>query len=188
MGNSAQTLDQQIQFARHNFENHQALIRFSDAKAGAMITLFVFLAASGLQVVKDAALSTHLKPYSIGLLSALFVASGIGLFGSFLLCLWFVQEVLRPRGARYYEHPKPGTHLFWQDHVVAHRNSDAYFEAVKLATPDLLLRNLTDQIFELAHISQEKMTSLHAGRRACWFGFWCWVLAITSGLIILRLK
>ena len=32
--------DKQIQFARHNFDNHQALIRSSDAKAGADTSWF----------------------------------------------------------------------------------------------------------------------------------------------------
>ena len=36
------TLEQQIQFARHNFENHQALIRFADTKAAAIITIVIF--------------------------------------------------------------------------------------------------------------------------------------------------
>ena len=35
----ANTLEHQIQFARHNFDNHQALICASDAKAGVMVTL-----------------------------------------------------------------------------------------------------------------------------------------------------
>lgn len=39
-----------IQFARHNFDNHQALIRSSDTKAGVTVTIMVFLAASALQV------------------------------------------------------------------------------------------------------------------------------------------
>ncbi|HEY6306454.1 MAG TPA: hypothetical protein VI488_08380 [Candidatus Angelobacter sp.] len=158
MESPEKAFEQQIQFARHNFENHQALIRFSDAKAGVMITLLVFLAASGLQIIKEA-------------VSVLLVGSCIGLVGAFLRCLWSVQAVLRPRGARYYGSSAPGTHLLWQEHVVAHGTNDAYSEATKAAAPELLLKNLTDQVFELAHISREKMAGLHKGRRACWFGF-----------------
>ena len=44
---SDSALDNQIQFARHNFDNHQALIRSADTKAGAAITIMAFLAASG---------------------------------------------------------------------------------------------------------------------------------------------
>ncbi len=42
----------QLQFLRHNFDNHQNLIRFADAKAAAYITLMVFLGASSFPVAK----------------------------------------------------------------------------------------------------------------------------------------
>jgi len=185
---SERLIDQQIQFARHDFENLQALIRFSDTKAGATLTLLVFLGASGLQIIKEAVLATHLSPRPVALLSVLLVFSCGGLLCAFLACLWAVQAVLRPRGARYYRTPTPGTDLLWQDHITAHGTNDAYYQAVKIAESGLLLKNLTDQVFELAHISQEKMAGIHAAWKACWFGFWCWVVAITSGLILLRLK
>jgi hypothetical protein len=51
---SDQQLGQLILFARHNFDDYQALIRASDAKAGVLVTLMVFLAASSSQVSKDA--------------------------------------------------------------------------------------------------------------------------------------
>ena len=37
-------LELAIQFTRHNFDNHQALIRSSDTKAGVLVTIMVFLA------------------------------------------------------------------------------------------------------------------------------------------------
>jgi hypothetical protein len=92
MADPEKPFDQQIQFARHNFENHQALIRFSDTKAGAMITLFVFLAASGLQIIKEAGQATHFKPCRVALLSILLVVSCLGLVGAFLRCLWSVLQ------------------------------------------------------------------------------------------------
>ena len=71
---------------------------------------------------------------------------------------------------------------------MAHGSNGAYSEAVKIAQPWLLLENLTDQVFELAHISREKMAGLHAARGACWFGFWCWILAVVSGLILFEVE
>lgn len=181
-------LELQIQFARHNFENHQALIRFSDTKAAAMVTLYVFLAASALQVVKDAVYVVHLKPWGVAVTSVLFFGSSAGLLIGFWVCVLAVHSVLRPRGARYYRDPKPGTDLLWQEHVTAHQTNTAYLQAVQNAQPELLLKNLTDQIFELAHISKEKMAGLQSGRQACWFGFWCWILVIVSGVVLMRLK
>jgi hypothetical protein len=188
MSDAEKLWDLQLQFARHNFENHQALIRFSDTKAGAMITLYVFLAASALQVIKDAAVAVHVRPGTVAVASLVFVGSTAGLLVGFIVCVIAVQSVLRPRGARFYCDPKPGTDLFWQEHVIAHRTNAAYQAAVQTAQPELLLKNLTDQIFELAHISKEKMAYLQSGRKACWFGFWCWILSISSGVILLRLK
>ena len=46
--------DLQIAFARHNFEDQQALIRSADAKAGAFITLLLFLAAIVIPLGKEA--------------------------------------------------------------------------------------------------------------------------------------
>ena len=40
------------------------------------------------------------------------------------------------------------------------RNADHYFHAVRKADSELLLRNLTDQIFELALISRKKMAAI----------------------------
>jgi hypothetical protein len=72
MSDAEKLWDLQLQFARHNFENHQALIRFSDTKAGAMITLYVFLAASALQVIKDAAVAVHVRPGTVAVASLVF--------------------------------------------------------------------------------------------------------------------
>jgi hypothetical protein len=43
-----------ITFARHNFDTHQALLRFTDTKAGAFLTVVIFLAGSDIPIVKDA--------------------------------------------------------------------------------------------------------------------------------------
>jgi hypothetical protein len=153
-----------------------------------MITLFIFLIASALQVARDAGQKAHFDSWLVGAVTATFFVSAAGLLIAFFSCLWSVQSVLRPRGARHYKSPTTGTDLLWQEHVVAHGSGAAYFEAVKMAQSELLLKNLTDQVFELAHISKEKMAGLHAARRACWLGFCCWIVLVTSSLILLRLK
>ena len=188
MSDAEKLADVQFQFARHNFENLQALIRLSDTKAAAMITLYVFLAATALQVIKDVVPAVHLKRGVVQVVPLLFLLSAVGLLAGFLSCLFAIQSVLRPRGARYYSDPKPGSELLWQDHIVAHRTNRAYLEAIVASQPELLLKNLTDQIFELAHISKEKMAGVQSGWKACWFGFWCWIAVIASGVILLRLK
>lgn len=142
-----------------------------------MVTLFLFLAASALQVIKDATTAMHLRPALVFWLSLAYVISCFGMLIAFSRCVWAVQGVLRPRGARHYKNPAPGSEMLWQDHVIAHGTNTNYSEAVKKAEPELLLKNLTDQVFELAHISREKMDALQHGRRAIWLGFWCWCVA-----------
>jgi hypothetical protein len=181
----ANDLDKQIQFARHNFDNHQSLIRASDAKAGATATIMVFLAASALQISKDAIGRLHTQPCPVALGSGLFILASIGLFFSVLRSFIAVHRVLRPRGARFTPTQK-GHELMWQDHVLLHQNNEEYFSAVRAAPPELILRNLTDQIFELAHISKEKMDALTNIRSLIWLGFASWVTLIASGLLLGR--
>ncbi len=179
------TLELAIQFARHNFDNHQALIRSSDAKAGVLVTIMVFLAASALQIGKDSVVKLHLQPCLVAWTSTLFVLAAVGLFASVLWSFIVVFRVIRPRGARYTV-PQKGHDLMWQEHVLLHEDNEAYFSAVKASDPELILRNLTDQVFELAHISKEKMQAIAKNRGVAWLGFCSWVLLIGSGLILGR--
>jgi hypothetical protein len=178
-------LELAIQFARHNFDNHQALIRSSDTKAGVTVTIMVFLAASALQVVKGAVFKLHWQPCFVALASVIFLIAVVGLLAAVLWSFVVVFEVLRPRGARYTV-PQKGRDLMWQEHVLLHENNEAYFSAVISAVPELILRNLTDQVYELAHISKEKMQTLARNRGVAWLGFGSWVILIGSGLILGR--
>jgi uncharacterized YccA/Bax inhibitor family protein len=92
--------DGAIQFARHNFDNHQSLIRSSDTKAGVMVTIAVFLAASALQISKDAVSKLAWSPCSHLLSSLVFVGGSLGLFVSVLWAFVTVLRVLKPRGAQ----------------------------------------------------------------------------------------
>jgi hypothetical protein len=185
MNSDDKALEIAIQFARHNFDNHQALIRSSDTKAGVMVTIMVFLAASALQIGKDSVVKLHLQPCLVAWTSVLFVLAAVGLFASVLWSFVVVFRVVRPRGARYTV-PQKGHDLLWQDHVLLYENNEAYFSAVRAAVPELILRNLTDQVYELSHISKEKMQALAKNRAVVWLGFGSWVILIGSGLILGR--
>jgi hypothetical protein len=178
-------LELAIQFARHNFDNHQALIRSSDTKAGVTVTIMAFLAASALQIGKDSVVKLHLQPWIVALSSVIFLLAAAGVLAAVLWSFVVVFEVLRPRGARYTA-PSKGCNLMWQEHVVLYENNEAYFSAVRSAAPELILRNLTDQVYELAHISKEKMQTLAKNRAVAWLGFGSWVVLIASGLVLGR--
>jgi hypothetical protein len=185
----ASTADQTL-FVRHNFDNLQALIRFSDTKAAALVTLMVFLGASGLQVSKEAIPAVHFSECYFAVLTAssIFVGAVLAFVISLTICVWTVQTVLRPRGARHYKPGKGESNLMWQDHIASYGDNAAYFKAVSSASPGLLLRNVSDQVFELAHISKEKMNALHWTRRTLWWGFWSWLMTIVSAMLLVRWK
>jgi len=153
-------LDKQIQFARHNFDNHQSLIRASDAKAGATVTIMVFLAASALQISKEAIAKLHLRPCSVAIESGLFILASVGLLVSVLWSFIAAHRVLRPRGARFTS-PQKGRELMWQDHVLLHQNNEEYFSAVRTASPEVILRNTVE-----GHINRLKLIKRHMYGRA----------------------
>ncbi len=54
--------------------------------------------------------------------------------------------------------------------------------------PLALLRNTTDQVFELSHISKEKMDAFHQARYRLWILFSFWALTVVAGILIVRWK
>ena len=187
MPNPDPTLDQQIQFARHNFENHQALIRFADTKAAAIITIVIFLGASGLQIAKEATHSLNFDTHAGLAVSIVFICSCVTFLLAFAWCLVRVEMTLMPRAGHTHQ-PQAGRDILWQDHVLVHSSDQQYFDAVKKADSELLLRNLTDQIFELAHISRAKMVNIQQSRRASLWAAASWIVNMISALILLRWK
>jgi hypothetical protein len=180
------TIDDQIDFARHNFDNHQSLIRFADTKAAAYLTLLVFLGASGMPVAKDAVPKLEFIEGTKLLGSSLYLLSCVSFLVGFFWTLALVYFIIRPRGARFYRSPERGHELMFFGHVMLHKNHEDYFHAVSNAKVDLLLRNLTDQVFELAKICQEKMVHLSNARFPVLLAFCSWAASLGLGLWILR--
>jgi hypothetical protein len=178
----------QFTFARHAFDNYQALIRSVDAKAGALLALAVFLGASLFPIMKDAIPQLRPCPAVLLTLSIAFAASGGAFLLSFLSILHSISGVIRPRGARFYKEMNKMQDLLWQEHIVKHPDNVSYFEAVSNAPLPVLLRNFTDQVFELAHISKEKMGALNNGFRSLYWLLVSWLINLCSGLILLRYK
>jgi len=180
-------LSEQILFARHNFDNLQAMIRFSDTKAAALLTVLIFLGASGLSFARDGMQRLAWLSSASFLVSSLFVASGAAFLLAFFGSLGSVQSVLKPRTG------PPGAasgrqRLMWQDHVLDHRSAQAYFAAVSGASNALILENLTDQVFELATISKGKMDALKDATWLVWWAFVAWVGLVVTSLLLLMWK
>jgi hypothetical protein len=178
----------QLQFARHNFDNHQNLIRFADTKAAAFVTVMVFLGASSFPFAKDVVGKLRWQWYGGAFTSGVYVVSYLVFLLAFLAIVILTLEVIKPRGARHYRSPQAGRSLMFYEHILMHTSTDTYFDAVAAAPPDLILRNTTDQVFELAHICRDKMAALTRARTFLFIAFYSWLFNICTGLLIMRWK
>jgi hypothetical protein len=180
--------EDQLTFARHNFDNQQSLIRAADTKAGLYVTLILFLGAVTIPLGKDVVPRLSWVPCGGAVTSAAYIVSYVVFAAGFIWSLMLVRHVVTPRSARHYADPQPGHELHFYKHVLLHRDNAEYFQAVQQAPPELLLRNLTDQIFELAYICDEKMTAVRAARAPITLTFFAWLVNAGFGLWIARWK
>jgi hypothetical protein len=176
----------QLQFARHNFDNLQSLIRFADTKAAAYLTLLIFLGASGIPLAKDVVSKLRWTVCGGAFTSGFYVLSCFGFLVGLLWTVGLVYSVMKPRSARYYPAPKRGHELQFYGHIVTYADNQEYFDAVAAVGPETLLRNLTDQIFELASICSEKMSCIARARVALLIAFCSWSVNLAMGLLLLR--
>lgn len=180
--------DLKLTFAWRNFDNQQALIRAADTKAGFLLTLVLFLAATTLPIGKEATSKLRWVPGGGALTSAVYLVSYGILAAGFVRSLFLISEVLTPRLARHYTSPTAGSHLLYWQHVILHQDNIKYFESLSNASAELLLRNVTDQVFELAHICQVKMAGLGKARSSFNWAFSGWFLNTAIGLWIASWK
>jgi hypothetical protein len=174
---------ERVGYAWKNFEDQQAIIRAADLKAGYLVTFLLFFGASTIPLGKE--VLPALRWVSAGEIAAsgVYSASYLVFALGFVRALYLISHVLTPRIARHHAKPADGRELLYYEHVARYENSAAYYEAMTRATPEEMLRNLTDQVYELAMICKVKVDSLRAFSQAfkitlvAWFistgvGFW----------------
>jgi hypothetical protein len=179
---------EQISFARHNFDNLQSLIRLADAKAGFFASFLLFLAASTFPVGKDAVTKLRWTVCGGFLSSGIYLLSFLILAVAFIWSFVLLFRIVEPRRAKHYRSAELGHELLYYEHVASHPNNDEYHAAVSAASSELILRNLTDQIYELGDICRRKMNGLSATRIPISVGFCAWILNGAFGLWIVRWK
>jgi hypothetical protein len=156
-----------------------------DAKAGAAIAVGVFFGASLFPIFKDAVAHFTAKPSFLKVISETLVFSG-GLFCvAFIMLLHSLSVVVRPRGARFYKKKDSLNQLMWQDHITNHVDNSSYYRAVSDADSAVILRNLTDQVFELAAISREKMSAINSAFKVLYCLGVFWLVNVIAGLTLL---
>lgn len=184
----ANDIQEHIPFARHNLDNHQAMIRLADAKAGVLVTLLLFLGATTIPLGKDAIPVLRWAPRAGALTSCIYLLSYGAFALGFIWALIMISKALTPREATHYRQADLQCNLFYFKHIARFPSNDKYFEAVQHASPELLLRNLTDQLFELAHICEQKMHNLKMASSPVKLALSAWTVNTILGLYMLRWK
>jgi pycsar effector protein len=187
-GNSSFTIQEQIDFAWHNFEDQQAIIRAADLKAGYLVTFLLFFGASTVPLGKDVIPKLVWFGLISEMASGLYLLTYLGLVAGFVWSLVLISRVLTPRIARHHQSPREGSELLYYEHVTRHKDSAQYFEAVSHASPERILRNITDQVFELALICKVKMDNLRAFAVSFKWTVVAWCVSTAIGFWIIGRK
>lgn len=182
------TMEDQLSFAWRNFEDQQAIIRAADLKAGYLVTFLLFFGASTIPLGKEVFPKVHAAPTVQGAVSILYLATYIALAVGFAWSLYLISHVLMPRIARHHKAPVRGSELLYYEHVSRHKDSDQYFNAVASSTPDQLLRNVTDQVYELAQICKSKIDSLRHFSISFKWTLLAWFVSTALGFWIMSWK
>ena len=95
---------------------------------------------------------------------------------------------MTPRVSKHHKEPRPGADILYFGHVTRFETSDKYYEAVLKADPEQILRNVTDQIFELAQIAKVKMDNLRAFSKSFKLTLVAWFFSTAVGFWIMNWK
>ena len=151
-------------FTLESFKNIQELIKFTDQKAGGVLVvigleLTVFLSCiDKLDFHKN--YSSH---FSIATITLGFITGGLLVYTLYLS----VFKILRPRLANHYS--GHDFSLFYFNHLASMTDKTGMFDQFKSIDDDKILRNLTDQIFEVSKICNMKMNELHKSMNFLFF-------------------
>lgn len=162
-GKTIFTTQEQIDFAWRNFEDQQAIIRAADLKAGYLVTFLLFFGASTIPLGKDVIPKLNWASAMDDAASAVYLLTYLGLVIAFVWSLVLISRALTPHVAKKPDAaPKEVSGLLYYEHVNRYKDGAHYFEAVSSANPELILRNVTEQVYALSKICKAKMDSLRA--------------------------
>lgn len=146
----------QLEFAWHTFEHQQRTIRHLASKAGVFVGLPIFLLTDLLSVARET--GSRLHWYGKGMILSWTYVGSFAVFGiSLLFTIWSVQQVIRPRVS---SKAPSETGLIFQRDILTYSGPQAYHEALAQTSEHVLLRDLTEQVFELVQIIKAKTHAL----------------------------
>lgn len=176
---------ERVRFAWKNFEDQQAIIRAADLKAGYLVTFLLFFGASTIPLGKEVLPDLRWARLGEDLASGVYVLSYLVFAVGFVWALYLISHVLTPRIARHHAKPKDGTELLYYEHVVRFASSAEYYEAMARVNPEEMLRNVTDQVYELAMICKTKVDSLRAFSQAFKITVVAWFVSTAAGFWVM---
>ena len=179
-------MEHRVEYAWKNFEDQQATIRAADLKAGYLVTFLLFFGASTIPLGRQVLPALRWTQTGEILASAVYAASYLVFALGFVWALYLISHVLTPRIARHHAKPKDGRELLYYEHVVRFESSAAYYEAMARVNPEDMLRNVTDQVYELAMICKAKVDSLRAFSQAFKITLVAWFVSTAVGFWIMR--
>lgn len=183
----ADASEERLHFAWKNFEDQQAIIRAADLKAGYLVTFLLFFGASTIPLGREVLPKLRWDGAGVlasGLYAGTYVLSVIG----FVWSMYLISHVMTPRVAKHHKEPRPGADLLYFGHVTRFESSEKYFEAVAKAEPEQILRNVTDQIFELAQIAKVKIDNLRSFSKSFKLTLVAWFISTAVGFWIMSWK
>lgn len=184
---SVATREEQIEFAWHNFEDQQAIIRAADLKAGYLVPFLLFFGASTIPLGTEVVPKMRWEGAG-ALASGLYILTYVGLTVGFVWSLALIARTMTPRIARHHQTPREGSELLYYEHVIRHKDSEQYFNAVSRASSEQLLRNITDQVFELSLICKAKLDNLRGFAVSFKWTVVAWCVSTAIGFWIIARK
>lgn len=183
----ADASEERLHFAWKNFEDQQAIIRAADLKAGYLVTFLLFFGASTIPLGREVLPKLRWDLVGGPASTVYAVSYGLSVIG-FVWSMYLISHVMTPRVSRHHKQPKPGADLLYFAHVTRFESSEKYFEAVAKTDPEQILRNVTDQIFELAQIAKVKMDNLRAFSKSFKLTLVAWFISTAVGFWIMSWK
>jgi hypothetical protein len=182
------TMEDQINFAWRNFEDQQGIIRAADLKAGYLVTFLLFFGASTIPLGEEVMPKLHWIGGIRGFATVLYLLTYTAQMLAFVRSLYLISHVLTPRVSVHHRSPHKGSDLLYYEHVIRHKDSNNYYQELSQASSQRILRNITDQVFELSHICKSKIDCLRAFAGSFKLTVFFWLTSTAIGLWITRWK
>jgi Family of unknown function (DUF5706) len=188
VGKATCSTEDQIAFAWHSFEDHQAIIRAADLKAGYLVPFLLFFGASTIPLGTEVVPKMKWGDTTGAIAAAFYVLTYAWLAVGFVWSLALISRAMTPRIAKHHKTPREGSELLYYEHVLRHAGSEQYFLAMSKAGPEQMLRNITDQVYELSQICKAKLDNLRAFAVSFKWTVVAWCVSTAIGLWIIARK